>query len=78
MSFDVVNLYSNIPHSLGLQALDYWLSKYPNLINERFTKEFILQGAMAILENNNFTFNGICLTEGSLVNSGPNILNTLS
>ena len=25
VTFDVVNLYSNIPHTFGLKTLDYWL-----------------------------------------------------
>ena len=29
VSFDVENLYSNIPHELGLKAISFWLNKYP-------------------------------------------------
>ena len=41
VSFDVVNLYTNIPHELGIEAINSWLSKYPELIHKRFSKEFI-------------------------------------
>ena len=56
-SFDIESLYSNIPHALGLEAVDYWLEKYPETFNSRFTKEFILDGIKLILENNIFCFN---------------------
>ena len=56
-SFDIESLYSTIPHALGLEAVDYWLEKYPETLNSRFTKEFILDGIKLILENNNFCFN---------------------
>ena len=38
-SFDVTSLYSNITHNLGLEAIDFWLSKFPDDINERFSKK---------------------------------------
>ena len=37
-SFDIESLYSNIPHALGLEAVDYWLEKYPETFSSRFTK----------------------------------------
>ena len=57
VSFDVVNLYTNIPHELGIEAITSWQSKYPELIHKRFSKEFILESIKTILENNNFFFN---------------------
>ena len=35
-SFDVESLYSNIPHELGIEAIKYWLRKYPNYTPSRF------------------------------------------
>ena len=32
VSFDVENLYSNITHELGLEAVEYWLNKHPEVI----------------------------------------------
>lgn len=58
VSFDVVSLYSNIPHDLGLDAISFWLDKHPELIPHRFSKQFIIEGIQIILENNNFSFNG--------------------
>jgi hypothetical protein len=55
-SFDVVNLYSNIPHNLGLQSIEYWLNRFPELLNNRFSQSFITESIKIILENNNFIF----------------------
>ena len=57
VSFDVISLYTNISHDLGIKAINSWLTKYPELIHERFSKEFILESIKIILENNNFYFN---------------------
>ncbi|XP_062610424.1 uncharacterized protein LOC134272191 [Saccostrea cucullata] len=57
VSFDVTSLYTNIPHTLGLEAVSYWIDKHPDIINERFPKEFILEGLKIVLENNHFHFN---------------------
>jgi ribosomal protein S27E len=57
VSFDVVNLYTNIPHKLGIEAVNYWLDKHPNLLHSRFNKGFIVNALQLILENNSFTFN---------------------
>ena len=48
-SFGIESLYSNIPHALGLEEVDYWLEKYPETLNSRFTKDFILDGIKQIL-----------------------------
>ena len=58
ISFDVVNLYTNISHTLGVEAITYWLEKHPSLIHRRFNKTFIIEGIKVILENNNVTFDG--------------------
>ena len=55
-SFDVESLYSNIPHELGIEAINYWLNKYPENIRARFSKKFILEGIELILNNNSFYF----------------------
>ena len=56
-TFDVVSLYTNIPHDLGLTAVKYWLDKYPDSIDQRFLCKFILEATKFILENNTFQFN---------------------
>ena len=55
-TFDVVGLYSNIPHKYGLEAIEYWLDKFPESLHPRFSKEFVLGSVKFILENNNLNF----------------------
>ena len=54
---DIISLYTSIPNSLGLRAIEYWIEKLPEKIPTRFTKEFILEGVQFVLENNFFCFN---------------------
>ena len=56
-TMDVINLYTNIPHTLGIQAITHWLSKLDPQFN-RFSQRFILDALNIILENNIFQFNG--------------------
>ena len=58
-SYDVVSLYASIPHTLGIEAIDYWIDKRNDLIPGRFTKNFILESVKFILENNNFLFDNV-------------------
>ena len=55
-TFDAVGLYSNIPHEYGLEAIGYWLDKFPESLHRRFPKEFVLESVKFILENNNLNF----------------------
>ena len=57
VSFDVESLYSNIPHDLGLEAIAFWINKYPGECPSRISNEFVLEGIKIILENNSFHFN---------------------
>lgn len=36
----------------------YWLSKFPELLNTRFTPEFVIEALEIIMKNSNFAFNG--------------------
>ncbi len=58
-SVDIVSLYTNIPHELGVEAVEYYIDRYPDMIPERFSKEFILRSLLFVLRNNNFLFDGI-------------------
>ena len=57
VSFDVVNLYSNIPHNYGIEAIRYWLDSFTYELPDRIDKKFIIEGLQFILENNYFMFN---------------------
>ena len=57
VSFDVVNLYTNISHGLGIEAIVYWLRMFPLELPARISVEFLLERIKFILENNYFCFN---------------------
>lgn len=57
VSFDVVSLYTSIPHELGLTAVEYWLDNHTNSLPRQFSKEFILESISLILKENTFNFN---------------------
>ena len=56
ITFDVVSLYTNIPHEFGIAAVSYWLEKHRDTILPRFSKDFILDSLRLILQNNAFYF----------------------
>ena len=56
VTFDNVSLYNNIPHDLGIEALTFWLNRYPADLDQRYTKDFIIESAKLILHNNHFEF----------------------
>ncbi|CAG2184545.1 unnamed protein product [Mytilus edulis] len=58
VSFDVVNLYTTIPHEYGLKAIEFWLENFPSEVPDRIEKKFIIEGIKFILQNNYFNFNG--------------------
>ena len=43
VTFDVVNLYTNIPHTFGLKALENWLENHPESLDARFNKGLVLE-----------------------------------
>ena len=42
---------------MGLEAISFWLDKFPELIANRFNKAFITEAMEIVLENNIFSFN---------------------
>ena len=56
VTFDVISLYTSIPHEVGLEAIDYFLTKYQEDLHSRFRKAFVLESANFILKNNMLTF----------------------
>ena len=53
VTFDITNLYSNILHELGKQAISFWIEKYPETLNPTFN----FDGIKLTLNNNSFQFN---------------------
>ena len=56
-TFDFESLYSNIPHNLGIEAINFWIEQFPEDVDDRFSKDFIVEALSFILENNTFQFN---------------------
>ena len=57
VTFDVSILYTNISHDLALAAISYWIDKHPeDLVESRFSKEFVMKGIELILTLNYFVF----------------------
>ena len=60
--FDIISLYTSILHQFGLEATDYFLTKYQEDLHPRFRKELVLESANFILNNNTLTFDSeFCL-----------------
>ena len=57
VTLDIVSLYTSIPHNLGLEAVEFWLDKFPDRLHYRIPKSFILEAISLILTNNYFEFN---------------------
>ena len=56
VSFDVVSLYTSIPHDLGLEAINYWVINHGADLPRPFTTDFILKAIALILKENTFQF----------------------
>eukprot|EP00106_Octopus_bimaculoides_P011984 XP_014779426.1 PREDICTED: uncharacterized protein LOC106875695 [Octopus bimaculoides] len=54
--FDVINLYTNIPHDYGIKAIKFCLEKYTEVLPERINQIFIIESLKIILQNNYFPF----------------------
>ena len=59
VSCDIVSLYTSIPHSLGMKAMEYWIEREKAMLPPRFTKEFIMVSILFILNHNNFLFDNV-------------------
>eukprot|EP00116_Pleurobrachia_bachei_P002860 sb/3463122/ len=56
VAIDIVALYPSISNKLGNDALEYWMTRYPELLGN-FTKEFVTDLLSLIQENVYMTFN---------------------
>ena len=56
VTFDVISLYTSIPHEFELEDIDYFFTKYQEYLHPKFRKEFVLESANFILKNNILTF----------------------
>ena len=56
VTFDVISIYTNIDNTLGIQAISYWLNKFPEKLPRNNSKEFIIDALNLVVQNNTFTF----------------------
>ena len=70
-AWDIVSLYTSIPHDLGLIALEYWYNRCKNLIDDRFTQSFIVDSVKFILEHNYFLFDNVMYRQVKGTAMGP-------
>ena len=50
VTFDVISLFTSIPHEFHFEVLNYFLTKYQEDLHQRFKKEFALESASFILK----------------------------
>ena len=62
-TFDVVGLYTNIPHTFGMEAVRYFLLKYKEDVHPRFNIPFILESIDFTLKKNTCVFDNECLLQ---------------
>ena len=70
-AWDIVSLYTSIPHELGLLAIRYWYNRCRDMIDERFTQDFIVDSVQFILEHNYFLFDNIMYRQVKGTAMGP-------
>ena len=56
VTFYVISLYTRVLHEFGLEAIDYFLTKYQEDLHTTLKKEFVLESVNFILKNNTLTF----------------------
>ncbi|XP_014776090.1 uncharacterized protein LOC106873295 [Octopus bimaculoides] len=78
VTFDVINLYTNIPHNYGTEAIWSWLDKYPEEIPERINKDFIIQSLRFVLQNNQFMFDTTVYRQKSGIAMGTRAAPTIA
>ena len=55
---DISAMYMNISESLGLKAIKYFVTEFPELLHPRFSLEFIVDAIQIVLNNNISFFDG--------------------
>ena len=70
-AWDIVSLYTSIPHDLGLLAIRYWFNRCNDLIDQRFTIDFIIDSVKFILEHNYFMFDNVMYRQIKGTAMGP-------
>ena len=68
LTCDVRDMYNSISLDLGLEAIQYWLFMFPNLLPPRINTFFVLEALELVLKNSNFEFldEMYCLEKGTV------------
>lgn len=48
---------NKFPHTLGIEAINFWIKKLPQTLTLRFVREFAIESIKTLLKINNCTFN---------------------
>ena len=75
-TFDVITLYTSIPHKFGLEVLDYFLSTYQEKLHPRLDEKFVLESANFVLKNHTLTFDPECYLQIKETPMGKNFAPT--
>ena len=76
ITVDVVSMYPSIKKDLGLKALRHFCDKYPELLHDRFTVDFIIEGMIIILDDNLCQFDDKFYTQISGTCTGTTVAPT--
>ena len=49
---DIISMYPSIQKTLGLKAIAFFCNTYPELLNKRFTLDFVIKGLEIVLDEN--------------------------
>ena len=56
-TYDVVSLYTTIPHNLGLSSVSYFIEQFPDKLSPRFSKDCIIEFLSFVLNNCYISYN---------------------
>ena len=60
ITMDFSNMYMNVSERLGIKAIRRFIVKYPNLLHQRFSVDFIADAVLLVLQDNISFFDGKC------------------
>ena len=75
---DVISLYPSLEQPLILKAVKYWLTNFPNLLNQRFDANFVLGAIEVVLKNSHFIFDDNCYNLKKGTATGTTVAPTLA
>ena len=56
ITFDISSMYTNIDNDLGMEAIQFWLEKFPGVKLRNIPDQFIINAIRIVLEQNTFNF----------------------